>query len=97
MQLNNLSLSEGDKKKIDELLTKYSNNFDFYAFGSRVQGTAKKYSDLDLAYVIKGENNLFLLEDEIVESDISITIDFVNLDDISKDFRDLIDEQMLEV
>lgn len=97
MQLDNLSLSKKDKDILEEILSRYSNNFEFYAFGSRVQGNSKEYSDLDVAYILKAEDNLFKLKDEIEESNISITLDFVNLQDVSEEFRELIESQMQRI
>jgi predicted nucleotidyltransferase len=97
MPLSNLSLSKNDEALLNGLLKKYLKNADFYAFGSRAQGKAKKYSDLDIAYTLKGENNIFLLQDEICDSDISITVDFVNLNDISQDFMTLIKGHMIKL
>ena len=43
-----LHLSDKDLALIKSILSKYP--YQFYAFGSRVKGKQKKYSDLDLCY-----------------------------------------------
>jgi len=43
-----LLMSNQDKKILELILSKYP--YKFYAYGSRVKGTARKYSDLDLCY-----------------------------------------------
>jgi len=64
-----------------------------YAFGSRVMGTAKPFSDLDIA--IDGpspisSDQLALLHEDLVDSDLPIRVDVVDLTTASKAFRDLI-------
>lgn len=43
-----INLSDEELKIIKSILEKYP--YQFYAFGSRVKGKQKKYSDLDLCY-----------------------------------------------
>jgi len=43
-----LQLEKKHQKIVQEILSKYP--YKFYAYGSRVKGTARKYSDLDLCY-----------------------------------------------
>ncbi len=40
---------------------------------------------------------IYLLKDEISESNISITVDFVNLDHVSIEFREHIDKQKVRI
>lgn len=63
------------------------------AFGSRIKGAAKKYSDLDLA--IMGDGPLSLdtsarLRTAFSESDLPWKVDFVDFASISHEFRDII-------
>ena len=46
--MTKLSISNSDKKILEQILSKYP--YEFYAYGSRVKGTARKYSDLDLCF-----------------------------------------------
>lgn len=43
-----INLSDKELKSVKSILAKYP--YQFYAFGSRVKGKQKKYSDLDLCY-----------------------------------------------
>jgi len=43
-----LQLEPRHQKMLKEILNKYP--YQFYAYGSRAKGTARKFSDLDLCY-----------------------------------------------
>jgi uncharacterized protein len=65
------------------------------AFGSRVSGRAKEYSDLDLAIV--GKEKLprrvkVLLREAFEESDLPFRVDIVDYNAISSSFRSIVDE-----
>jgi predicted nucleotidyltransferase len=64
-----------------------------WAFGSRVQGRARKFSDLDLA--ILGETSLSLsamaaLADDFDDSDLPFKVDLVDWTLVSPAFREII-------
>jgi predicted nucleotidyltransferase len=69
-----------------------------WAFGSRVAGTARRYSDLDLALegaeplapgVLRG------LEEALSESDLTIKVDVVDLRRVDPTFRRMIEPEMV--
>ena len=60
------------------------------AFGSRVSGPAKSYSDLDLAVVAPGKLNpdtLRHLKEAFEESDLPFRVDVLDWDDASSEFQ----------
>ncbi|CAG8821255.1 1131_t:CDS:2 [Gigaspora margarita] len=62
---------------LDQLLVKYP--YRFYAYGSRVKGTARKFSDLDLCYQENiPENILSHLREDFEESNLPFKVDLVN-------------------
>lgn len=64
-----------------------------WAFGSRVKGTAKPYSDLDLAVITDVPMSLTLsasLADEFAESDLPFKVDVVDWATTSENFRQII-------
>ena len=68
-------------------------------FGSRAKGTAKPYSDLDLA--LKGEDRLssvFLadLAEALSESDLPFKVDVLDWRSVSPSFREVIDRDGIE-
>lgn len=65
-------------------------DYSFFAFGSRVTGKNKKFSDLDLFYLDEIPNKVILeLEEAFEESDIPFTIDLVNFNKCDSDFQDI--------
>ena len=65
-----------------------------YAFGSRVTGKARKYSDLDLA-LDNGKDielsRLMELKERLSETDIPFVIDLIDYQSISLAFKKIID------
>ncbi len=92
-----LHLSKNDQEIINTILQKYRNNFEFFAFGSRVKGNHKKYSDLDLAVIDLKKTGLTKLQNEFDDSNLSITVDIVDLDTISEDFKKLIEDEKIAI
>lgn len=76
-----------------DILAKNIPDREVWAFGSRVQGRAKPYSDLDLA--VMGEQSLSLvtlaaLADDFAESDLPIRVDIVDWATTKDNFRQII-------
>jgi uncharacterized protein len=70
------------------------------AFGSRVKGTAKKFSDLDLA--LEADRPLTmqafaLLEADLEESDLPIKVDVIDMRTISPQFRARVEREGSEI
>ena len=79
---------------IKYILTKYVPDCQVRAFGSRVTGTAKPYSDLDL--VVIGREKLprkhyYRLKEAFQESDLPIRVDVLDWHRISPEFREVIE------
>jgi uncharacterized protein len=79
------------KEILDRLLPK---GFEAWAFGSRVTGTAKKFSDLDIAVI--GPRRLTLLEsanlrEAFSESDLPIMVDVIDYFTTDPNFQKIID------
>lgn len=65
-------------------------------FGSRIQGTAQCYSDIDLAIVgekLLEHNTLEELKDAFAQSDLPIQVDVVDWRSLPENFRRIIDER----
>lgn len=89
-----LKLEERHKKIIQQILSKYP--YRFYAYGSRVKGTARKLSDLDLCYQENIPDALtFQIEEEFKESDLPFTVDLVSWKRMKQEFRELIKEDLI--
>ncbi len=80
-------------KIVEEILEKHLPDREVWAFGSRVNGTAKETSDLDL--VVIGENpldfqTLGVLRDDFSESNLPYKVDVVDWAKIGETFREII-------
>ena len=71
----------------------------FYIFGSRVKGTNKKYSDIDIAVDLNGKKldisilgKIFL---EFQDSTLPYEVDVVDLNSIDEKFRNLIKKDLV--
>ncbi len=65
-----------------------------WAFGSRVKGTAKKFSDLDLAIETGAPldlRTLALLDQDLSDSDLPIKVDVLDLAGITPAFRKVVE------
>jgi uncharacterized protein len=91
-----IDLDPAHINRIQEILGRHVPEFEIRAFGSRVSGTAKKYSDLDLAIITDSPlslQKLMLLKEELTESDLPIKVDVLDWASLSPSFRRLIEEK----
>jgi hypothetical protein len=90
-----MQINENECVFIKEQLQKYLPNMEFRVFGSRFQGTAKRYSDLDIALISQSPiplQTLSQLEEIFAESDLPYKIDLVDVQRVSESFRSIIDK-----
>ena len=86
-----------DAKYLDEIkriLAAKVPDCEVRVFGSRIEGKAKKFSDLDLALVGKEKldwRKIESLKDAFSSSDIPIIVDVIDLNAISDEFREIIE------
>ncbi|MEI6745851.1 MAG: nucleotidyltransferase domain-containing protein, partial [Methylococcaceae bacterium] len=70
-----IDLSSHDLNVVCEILKTYASDYAVWAFGSRVKGNAKKYSDLDLAIMTQQPlsfSKMAILKEAFDESDLPI-------------------------
>jgi uncharacterized protein len=75
------------------ILRKHVPGHEVRAFGSRVNGGARTYSDLDLVIIGKTRlprKILYLLKEEFEESDLPFRVEIIDWRAISSDFRKII-------
>lgn len=72
------------------LLKQYLPNTEVWAYGSRVKGTAKPYSDLDLVALTSSDQQptLFELKEAFEESDLPFRVDLFSWDEIPEQFKE---------
>jgi predicted nucleotidyltransferase len=79
-------LEEKHKKIVKDILQKY--DYNFFAFGSRVKGNCRKFSDLDLFYTQDLPLSVLLsVEEDFEDSDLPFKVDLINYKTCDKDFQ----------
>lgn len=86
-----INIKETDFNILKNILKQIIPDKEIWAFASRVNGSYKEYSDLDI--VIKNnisERTINNLKLKLSESNLSITIDIIQWEKISESFRNII-------
>jgi len=100
IQQLNIDLNPHDWNEVQRILKNCVPEFEVWAFGSRVKGTAKTYSDLDLAVMSNQPLPLATmaeLRQALDDSDLTIKVDVVDWAQTSANFRKIIEEKKLVV
>lgn len=91
-----------DEKYINflkKIISCYLDDYKLYMFGSRVNGNARKYSDIDIA--IKSNKLTSSIKSQIEldfeNSTLPYEVDVVDLNTISDDFKNLIKNTLVEI
>ncbi len=69
---------------------------DVFVFGSRIKGTQRKFSDLDLCLKAKKPIDLAtiaMLKEALSQSDLPFTVDVIDYNSLSAGFKKIIDEE----
>ena len=91
-----IQIDKSDFTILKEVLLKYP--YKFYAYGSRVSGNAKRYSDLDIyCKETMKEMDLIELKMDLEDSDITIKVDVLDVDSCSSEFREIIEQDLVEI
>ena len=88
-----IDLLEPHKKIVDDILKSVPHSF--YVFGSRAKGTAKPFSDLDLAVTVLSAHERSQLETLFEESNLPFTVDLVELNKINDAFKKNIEHDLV--
>jgi predicted nucleotidyltransferase len=91
-----INLAPGHLEKVRTILRKHVPKCEVRAFGSRVNGTPKDYSDLDLAVVGSGklsDDTLRRLKEAFEESDLPFRVDVLDWHATSPEFQKVIEKQ----
>lgn len=90
-----IKLLEHELAIVKKILTKHVPKCEVRAFGSRVNGNPREYSDLDLAIMSKEElslNKLLDIRDSFVESTLPFRVDIIDWNRTSSEFRNTIEQ-----
>lgn len=88
-----IDLTEQQTQIVTTILQKYLPNVPVWVFGSRIKGTAKKYSDLDLALITAQPLTIRQqaeLELAFSDSDLPFIVDLVDWASCSEAFKQII-------
>ncbi len=88
-----LDLAPRDLRIVREILRRHLPEFEVRAFGSRVLGTARRTSDLDLAIMTAApldSARMADLREAFSESDLAYKVDLVDWAGIDEEFRKII-------
>lgn len=87
---NGLQIEPRHWKIILDILNKYP--YEFYLFGSRIKGTAKRFSDLDICYKEKiPDATIGEIAEAFDNSDLPYTVDLVAWWRCTDEFKKLIE------
>lgn len=81
--------------KIKQILNANVPNYKALMFGSRVYGTARKFSDIDIALIGPGKidwREIESLKDIFAESDLPMIVDIVDFNSVAKSFKRIINK-----
>jgi uncharacterized protein len=70
--------------------------YTFYAFGSRIKGKNRKFSDLDLCYVEEVPfRDLRKIHERFESSDLPFKVDIVDYKRCNRDFQEILKKEMV--
>ncbi|MBN2064186.1 MAG: nucleotidyltransferase domain-containing protein [Sedimentisphaerales bacterium] len=95
-----IKITGQEREIITAILQQFAHGLDCMAFGSRVTGTAKSYSDLDLV-IINDEPMDFAtlgeLQDSFAQSDLPFRVDILQWSRLNEDFKQAITPQLEKI
>jgi hypothetical protein len=95
-----LDIKKQDLEIIETILNQHFPDYNIWAFGSRVSGKAKKYSDIDLLLIGSKKisfNDIEKAKEDFMESDISIRVDLLDWNSIDENFRKIIQKNYIVI
>ncbi len=98
--MSQIDLLPQDLNVVCGILKIYASDYAVWAFGSRVKGKAKKYSDLDLAIMTQQSlsfSKMAILKEAFDESDLPIRVDVVDWAETSETFRKIIEQDKVVI
>lgn len=84
-----------DYEILKSILSKYP--YQFYVYGSRVKGTAKKNSDLDICYYDIPRKEILDLNQELKDSDLSFIVELVAWNNMRPAFQKNIEKDLVKI
>lgn len=93
-----IELEEKYLKMVADILLIHATDCRVLVFGSRIKGTQKKYSDLDLAFAKDDGTKLGLsricrIKEDFEESNLPIKVDVLDYYALSPEFKKIVDDR----
>jgi predicted nucleotidyltransferase len=91
-----IAITDAERRIVLDILRGHMAGMEVWAFGSRVSGAAKPWSDLDLALISDAPiamTDMAALRDAFSESDLPWKVDLVDWSVTTPEFRELIARQ----
>ena len=84
-----IALTSAQKNEIDGILSQYLPNTEIWVYGSRIKGTSRPQSDLDLVVFATPDQQLLVsdLRDAFEESNLPFRVDLFIWDEIPEAFQ----------
>jgi len=94
-----LDISPEQQTLLLRLLQQFLPNVGVWAFGSRIKGSARPTSDLDLVVFAKHtqRSQVFALQEALEESNLPFKVDLLIWDEIPDNFKSTIQNQFIEL
>ena len=95
-----IAISEDSLNTVKNILNKTVPNCEVRAFGSRVKGTNREYSDLDLAIAGKKKLGISVLgnvQEAFMESTLPFRVDVLDYNAVSEKFQKIIDAECEQI
>lgn len=99
MGLTGLDITREQRTTVQSLLQRFLPGVTVWAYGSRVKGTARRYSDLDLVACVTPEQRPRVAEfrEALDESDLPFPVDLLVWDELPERFRRTIEARYVVV
>lgn len=89
-------MEERHWKAVLDILSRYP--YAFYAYGSRVKGSARRFSDLDLCFMDPIPGNIQAhIDEDFEESDLPFKVDILDWNLMDAHFQDMIKKDLVLV
>lgn len=91
-----MQLKQKDLQTIHDVLKKFP--YHVYLYGSRSKGTAREFSDVDLAVEEKiSLQEMTLLKEAFEQSNLPFLVDIISLADTEKEFLENIQQDLIKI
>lgn len=91
-----LQIEDRHLKIVTDILSKHP--YQFYAYGSRVKGTAREFSDLDLCYYDDIDHKIiFEIKEELEESNLPFVVELVKWSNMRPFFQKNIKKDLVKI